>query len=345
MEQANLAKTLVTEDRPLLQAEIHHLLGNLYFPAADIANCLKEHEAAIHYSRLAKSPEWEARALSGLGDASYLAGRMQTSNDHFRKCVALSQDLGLGRTEVANRHMVGWTRIYLNELAEAKADGEVAVDMAHRAGQTRSELLSYLMLSTALVDLGSYDEALAMAETSVELARRLEHSYFLVNGLSKKAEVLMHTGRREAARNLLDECIDLLSDAGWIFNGPKVLCLRGIVADTDDERATYYARADRILAEGCVSHNYFWSYRDRLEAALEAGNWEGATDFADRLENYALGEPLPWSTLFVAVARVACRAGQGERNAELVAEISDLQRQVKQAGFARAAVILEQATS
>ena len=90
----------------------------------------------MKFAQAAGSREWEARALGGMGDASYLAGRMRTACGYFRDCVALCQELGLGRIEVANRHMIGWSRMYLNEIKDACEDGLAAAEMAGKVGQT-----------------------------------------------------------------------------------------------------------------------------------------------------------------------------------------------------------------
>ena len=343
IDHANQANEKVGSDQPLLSAEIHHLRGNLFFPAGDVRNCLKEHEAAVQYARLAESKEWEARALSGLGDASYLAARMRTGCAYFKRCVALSQELGLGRTEVANRHMIGWTRIYLNELTEARADGEAAVELAQRAGQTRAELLSRQLLALVYLDIGDRDAAIAQSDGSIGLARRLDHGHFIVQGLWQKAQALILAGQPRDALAPLDEGIGILRKVGMTFVGPMVLTLRGIVADDLDARHALFAEAEAILAEGCVSHNYFWAYRERIETALEDHDWDTAEQFADKLERYAADEPLPWSDLFVAAGRAVARTGRGEKGAALTAELHRLLDQVAAAGFARPVRYLESA--
>src|SRR5262245_8874408 len=98
------------------QARIHYVRGNLFFPRGDIEDCLLEHELSRKLAQQARSAELEAAALGGLGDAEYARGRMASANQHFRKCVELCREHGLGRIEVANLSMVPATRIYLNEL-------------------------------------------------------------------------------------------------------------------------------------------------------------------------------------------------------------------------------------
>jgi hypothetical protein len=88
-------------------ARIHHLRGNIFFPLGNIEGCREEHERGLGFAQRSGSPEAEARALGGLADAAYAQGRMRSAFDHFSRCVALSQQHGFGRIEVANRSMVG----------------------------------------------------------------------------------------------------------------------------------------------------------------------------------------------------------------------------------------------
>ena len=97
-------------------AHLHHLRGNIFFPLGRIDGCRDEHERGLGFARRSGSPEAEARALGGLADAAYAQGRMRSAFEHFSRCVALSQQHGFGRIEVANRSMVGFSRIYLNEV-------------------------------------------------------------------------------------------------------------------------------------------------------------------------------------------------------------------------------------
>ena len=102
-------------------ARIHHLRGNIFFPLGNIDGCREEHERGLRFAQRSGVPEAEARALGGLADAAYAQGKMRTAFEHFSRCVALSQRHGFGRIEVANRSMVGFSRIYLNEVPQAKA--------------------------------------------------------------------------------------------------------------------------------------------------------------------------------------------------------------------------------
>src|SRR5262249_41908174 len=84
---------------------------------------------------------------------------MASANQHFRKCVELCREHGLGRIEVANLSMVPATRIYLNELRPALKDGRAAAAAAARVGHHRAELVAHSAACTALRMLGELSSA------------------------------------------------------------------------------------------------------------------------------------------------------------------------------------------
>jgi tetratricopeptide (TPR) repeat protein len=57
-------------------ARVHYLRGSLYFPLGNIEGCFREHERALRSAQTARSAELEARALSGLADASSMRARV-----------------------------------------------------------------------------------------------------------------------------------------------------------------------------------------------------------------------------------------------------------------------------
>ena len=75
------------------------------------------------------------------------------------------------------------------------------------------------------------------------------------------------------------------------------------ICENPAERRAALAEAETLLAAGSVSHNYFWFYREAIETALQAGDWEAVGRYADALERYTRPEPLPWADLHVARAR------------------------------------------
>lgn len=327
------ADRVIDADHPLLKAEIHHLRGNLYFPAGRVADCLAQHELALGYARQAGSREWEARARGGLGDASYLAGRMRTACENFRQCVRLCDEQALGRVAVANRSMVGWTRMYLNEVVEACADGLAAAEMAEKVGQNRAEMLGRLVAGFMFIEQGQLDSARAQVDLGLGLARRLGARHFIAEALCFRTMIFMAEGRPAEATATVGEAIGILRGAGMTFFGPTALGLAARLAEDEGERRSHLSEAEDILSSGCVSHNYFWFYREAIEVALNARQWDEACRYCDALEAYAAPEPLPWVDLFVERGRMLSRTGRGDRGGAVSEDLETIAKRLECAGF------------
>jgi class 3 adenylate cyclase/tetratricopeptide (TPR) repeat protein len=292
-------------------ARIHHLRGNIYFPLGNIRGCNDQHERGFGYAKRLNSPEAEARALGGLADAAYAQGKMRSAFEHFSRCVALSREHGFGRIEVANRSMVGFSRIYLNEAGLAWKDGDAASRAASLVGQPRAELLGETMGVFASHELGDFVAMDAYLDRTMRLARQLGARRFEAQGLEMKARMLLAKGDRGEAATLLKEALAICKEAGTQFCGPKVASALARAVDDAAHRAALLAEGEEMLKRGAVGHNHLWCYRDAIEALLSAGDGPGALIYVNALEHYTRAEPLPWSELFAARGRLLAQALHG----------------------------------
>lgn len=289
-------------------AQLHHLRGNIFFPLGNIEGCRAEHERGLHYAKRSGSPEAEARALGGLADAAYAQGRMRTAFDYFSRCVALCQQHGFGRIEVANRSMVGFSRVYLNEPHQARADGDAAAQVAALVGQPRAELLGETMGAMASYELADHDGMKGYLERMLRLARQLGAKRFEAQGLELQARMLLDAGSRAEAEAMLREALDICAEAGTQFCGPKVAGALSRAVEDPAERMRLLAEGKAMLARGAVGHNHLWFYRDAIEALLPAGDVAGVLAYVGALEAYTQAETLPWSAAFAARGRALAAA-------------------------------------
>ncbi len=121
---------------------IHYYRGNIYFPLGNIDGCLEQHQRARDLANRANSPEKEARALSGLGDAYYLRGQMITANKMFDECVSIIRAHGLSNIEPVNLSMRGHTALYMDRIEEGLKDVQEAAERAAEAGNRRAEMVA-----------------------------------------------------------------------------------------------------------------------------------------------------------------------------------------------------------
>ena len=255
-----LADAQRTAERHVMVAElarIHHLRGNIFFLLGNIDGCREEHERGLGFAQRSGSPEAEARALGGLADAAYAQGRMRSAFDHSSRCLALSQQHGFGRIEVANRAIVGFSRIYLNEVPQAKEDGDAAARAAALVGQPRAELTGESLRAHACFEHGDFDLVQGYLDRMMRLVRQLGARRFEAGALELQARVLLGTGRRAEAAEMLREALAISRETGIRFEGPKIISALSRAEDDPVERAALLAEGKEILRRGALGHNHF----------------------------------------------------------------------------------------
>jgi len=314
-------------------ARLHHLRGNIFFPLGNIDGCREQHERGLHFARRSGAPEAEARAFGGLGDAAYAQGRMRSAFEHFSHCVELSVQHGFGRIEVANRSMVGFSRLFLNETRSARDDGDAAAHAANLVGQPRAELLGVTMGALASYELGEYEVMQRYLERVAQLSRQLGAGRFEAQGLEIEARFLLDVGRRGDAAEKLRRALTLCRDVGTQFCGPKVTSALSRAVDDPAERAALLAEGKDMLVRGTVGHNHLLFYRDAIEAMLDANDGAAALEYVEALETYTRAEPLPWSSLFAARGRALARLQDHGANAETQAELARIAAELRAAGL------------
>ena len=306
-------------------SRIHYFRGSLLFPTGDVEGCLREHEQARELARAAASPEDEARALSGLGDAYYLRGRMATAETHFDACVGLCRENGYRAIEVANLSMRGHMRLYLNDLSAARDDCRSAAAAAAELGNHRAEIVARgSCLAKVLFDMSDFDAARHELQTGLDLARRLGARRYEPMYMSFLGKILAIEGAAARARALLEEAVAIARDTGIGYAGPMALGALALVTDDAGGRDEALAEGTALLREPRPSHNYLWFYRDAMEACLGAADWEGVERHARALDEYTAAEPLPWSNFFMARGRALADHGRGAPDQETIAELRRL---------------------
>jgi class 3 adenylate cyclase/tetratricopeptide (TPR) repeat protein len=292
-------------------ARIHHLRGNIYFLLGNAEGCTDQHDRSFSYAKRLKSPEAEARALGGLGDAAYVQGKMRSAFEHFSHCVALSREHGFGRIEVANRSMVGFSRVFLNEALQARADGDAAARAASLVGQPRAEMMGKQMGVFASYELGDFGSMEAYLDQVMRLAQQLGARRLEAQGLEFKARALLDQGHRAEAAATLRDSWAICKEAGMQFCGPKVASALARAVNDPCQRAALLAEGQELLNRGSVGHNHLYFYRDAIEAFLTAGDGATALIYVNALEHYTRAEPLPWADLVAARGRILAKALQG----------------------------------
>jgi class 3 adenylate cyclase/tetratricopeptide (TPR) repeat protein len=326
--------------------QLHHLRGNLCFSLGRADDCRDEHLLALKFAKQCKSPQGEARALGGLGDAEYARGRIRTAHEYYTRCIDLSREHGFGRIEVAHLGQRGYTRLYSGDWRGAKAEGLATIDVATKVGDRRVEMNARGCVCHSVFDLGAYDLLEAQAEQQLSLARTLGARTWEPPALTWKAIVLQTKGRRSEARELLMQAASITREVGRAFNAGRIFgALAWVLAGDVAVRDAALDEGETALRDGSVSHNYFWFYRFAIDAFLSVNDWARVERYAAALEDYTRDEPLQWTDFFIARGRALATFGRGSRDDATMKELQHLRDEAERVGLKIALPALEEALS
>jgi tetratricopeptide (TPR) repeat protein len=316
-------------------ARLHHLRGNLYFPLGNIDGCREEHELALDYARKAGSPEWEAQALGGLGDAEYARGRLLTAHKMFIRCFDLCREHGFGRIEAANLGMIGGggTNHFMHDLDAALTSALSAIEMSERSGHARAALLVHFSASQVYFDIGELSKAEVHLDRMKALVERIGTQRFMARGLHHEGRIRLAQGNRREAAKLCRTAMEISRETGVGYCGPLVLATLARATGDADERTEALSEGERMLDEGSISHNYYEFYIEGMEGGLERQDWKLAERYAEAMEAFTSIEPLPRTDFFIARGRALAAFGRGRRDATTIGELRRLRDEAERIGL------------
>jgi tetratricopeptide (TPR) repeat protein len=324
-------------------ARIYQLRGGVFFVRGEILECLSSNNMALNYARMANSFEFEAHALSGLGDAEFARGRMISAHIYYSQCIDLSRAQALSRTIAANLPQRGQTLLYRNQLVAALNDCRESASLAERICQPRAELVAGIV-AAYILDMGISKEGKHWTERGLSLARRLGARLFESVVLECMARIAARDGALAEAESLIREALAILRRSdGMRFQGPKQLGAFALIVKNPNDRQAALCEGQEILRVGVSGHNHLWFYRDAMEVSLMSSAWDETERYADALAAYTSDEVLPWSDFFIARSRALVSYGRGQRSKANLEHIKALRDQAAEVGFTTAIPALDDA--
>ncbi len=314
------------------QADAWLQLGNALFPQGLTEACLEAHQTSLRHAERARSTLRQARAEGGLGDAYYQQGAMRTAFEHYDRCVALGEANGHPSVVPPNLAMRGLTRLFLNRLDDALADGRRSLELAEASSNLRHQLLAHNVLAGVESFHGDYEQGLEHARHTLELGQRIGSRRFAVDGYAQMAHLLWAQGRLEEARRVLRSALEVLDDSMLPFSGAYLRGLLAACAESDSERHEHLRVGEALLGHRAVSHCHLYFYVAAMEGCLSHGEHQAALHYADCLTAYTAQEPLPFCDFFVRRARLLV-AGAQAREDERAALIAAAQEAGLRAGL------------
>ncbi len=315
------------------RSRIHQTRGNLYFAQGNVLACEAQHGLALECARSCGSAECEARALSGMGDAHYAQGRMVTALGQFRRCVQMCAEHGLIRIEVPNRCMTAFCLLFCNRTVEATEEALHASDDAQRIGVVPNRIFALVSLGQTHLEAGRFDDVEQVCRTLLPLARQASHRRYEINGLDLLARVRLREGRRDEALQHALAAFELARQTGLGFAGAWICGLLARTVNGQEARKRALQDGEDLLKQPSLAHNHLWFYKDAIEACVNAGDWDRALHYADRLENYVNGEPLPWALIIAERGRALVDLARGADKPAAVVRLQQVRDATAAAGL------------
>ena len=327
-------------------SEIHHYRGNIHFLLHDHERCLAEQKIALDLARRNGSAELEAHAYAGLARASYAAGRMRTGSQYAKDgCLALCRREGLERLEFTHMHMAGFGPFFDNDHETALKYYLGGVENAPAVGAHRSALIANAFAGELYLERGELDAAQRRSEESERLGKLIGERRYLPFVRSTLALVLAAQGDRSRAAHALEQAWSRCEARDREFHG---LILVGTIARvaTDPERRRWALKeGDRIAAGACIGHARIRFFRDTMEAALDAEDWDEAERYAQRFDEINRQEPLAYCDFFIARARALAACGRDSGDDSTIRMLQELRREAKRVGLLATVPLLDEALS
>ncbi|MBL6954006.1 MAG: AAA family ATPase [Alphaproteobacteria bacterium] len=313
-------------------ARIHYLRGGIYFSMGDFERCLSEHGQALEYAKQAVSPEAEARALSGLGDAWYMDGRMQTAYKFFDRCIEVAGRHGLAAIEASNLIMRGVINLYLAKPEAGSRDVAAAINMSLAIGDQRAFAVAKGVAAQFDIEAGDGVRAESLAVEMFEASQHIGAKLFSCDAKGLLARALLVQGRRAEAELEIRSAIALAREAGMAFMGPTCLGILALLTDDAECAGQALAEGECLLRAGAVSHNYLDFYEYAIEASLRRGGWDEADRYAAAMEAYWAPEPIPVCDFVISRGRLLAAIGRGQYDQTTVDDLRQIQDRAKQMG-------------
>jgi class 3 adenylate cyclase/tetratricopeptide (TPR) repeat protein len=317
-------------------SRIHRIRGSLKFTTG-LDSCA-EQELALEHATRSGDVELEARALSCLGDAYYLSGRMRTSHDYFTRAVELSRKHGLGRVELYQYYMLGVARLFMNDMRGAIVATEMGVEQARRAGHRRAEMIARETRALALIQMGKFEAALTEIEVAVAQAQATASTMFEGMLLAERADALTRLGRLEDAAQAAEQCRALCIQPHWWLVGPMLASLDPWFVATVEQLGPRIDAAGSVLAASPPTMTAF--YHARLAEACLA---RGFAALAEQHAQLALSvvEDAAYITHLARRVLALLEHQRESRDPELSGRLKQLRHEAELAGLATGVELLD----
>ncbi|MFN0116505.1 MAG: hypothetical protein ACKVPY_17685, partial [Paracoccaceae bacterium] len=315
-------------------SELWHLRGNLHFPRGEIAACRAAHRRALDFAEKAGSVGHVARALGGIGDAEYAAGRLLSAHEVFSRAVALAEANGLPDIVASTKNMAVLARVLAGPVAGLDGEIEAAVGAARRIGQARGEVVAlHGAMWVRLID-GRVEGIAPFFERAQALAEGIGARRFMAENLAFLGEGRRIAGDLAGARAALEEALAISRQTGMGYIGAMILGYLALATpDEPERRAALIAEGEALVRAHSLPHNAMILYASAIECALEDGAPGEVRRLSEALRAAFAEEPIPFAEYVLTAAALRLRVGEGERGEGLRRALREAAARGREMGF------------
>lgn len=325
-------------EQPEFLSKIHHICGNLHFALGELEACEKEHQRSFELSQKYHQTAEMAAALSGLGDASFLYGRISSAEKYYADCVETCRQHDFTATLTSNLALCGHMRLYLGELDQGRVDSNDAVALAVSTQNKRGEMIARAScLAKILYDMAKFDEAMHQLETGLKIAHELGARRFVPLYEIFMARILYYQGHGKEAVNMAKSALNHSEQQDHSYVGAMSLGALALVSENTDDKKAFIGRGEDLLTRPCPAHNHLYFYRDAMEACLDMGDFDELYRLTDAFEKSLREKGIIWAEFFIQRARLLADINNGRQPASAKKKIATLLEEAHRRKFTLAA--------
>ncbi len=277
-------------------------------------------------------------AAAWLAAAEFYLDLYAEADAHATRALALARATGQGELFLVLYQILGRAWSVRGKLDEATELLDGAIEAARLLGQTQALAANLFNRSVVAVAVGDLDTAVTTAQESVDLACDLDEGYVPAWAAVRLAEVLLETGQRGSAVELLLGCAggeeQALIPASWRAYCLELLtrCWLALGRRSRAGRAAACAQATAAAVQLPLAAA--WADRAAAAVALHADDPARAAEraLASAAAADKAGAPIEAALSRIAAGRALGQAGQAER---AVAELQRAAAQLDTCGAVR----------
>jgi predicted ATPase len=207
-------------------------------------------------SQIGESPELP-RVLAGVATAYYIKGDLATADEVAQEALAAAERTGEAFDLLSAHYQVGAPLFFQGHLSRALQHFEQSIklynpsahgSLAYTVGTDRG-VTTHAYAAWCHAYLGHPDQALALSEAAVALARRVEHPFSLANALFFAGHVHVQRGELDRIRERAEEAVDLSEQLGFPFYLGLGRFLRGFARVESGEGEAGIAEMQQAMVE------------------------------------------------------------------------------------------------